>query len=306
MRPRFDVRVLAALALGLAACGSDGGDAVRPAASTTTGSSETAAPTSTEASTTTTTTTTPATTTSTPGARGWVPLSIGAVTGQAFPPCCADTWHGVASPPLPAADEPLADGAYAAQAEWSVDPRDPLLVEVRRFEQCNRLPSTACDDSGSEYPDEALGIDESTVFSWTVPLDDTTRVVLVGFQGWDMQSDAIVVAEGTGADLAELAAAVDVAYTEVLWARFTQGEAPADIVADVAAHPIDGWGPGADGSTLSLTFTYADAPPLLFQAPFGFEPVPTTEARGTDVLRIVSLEVVDGALTLYVYAGYYS
>ena len=58
----------------------------------------------------------------------------------------------------------------------------------------------------------------------------------------------------------------------------------------------------------SFVFTPERGPSLLFQdlaAVFPFVDDQRTAGRGTDVLAVRSIEVVDGQVTLYVYSGYY-
>lgn len=318
MSYRFTLIAVSAMALSVASCSSE--KSVGPVGTTSSGAS-----TSTTA-TTTATTTTPAATTvastvaptvvssteapTTTGAavpRGWTQVNLENITGHVFPPCCGDTWYGIASPALPASGDALADGDYWVSMEWNANPGDPLQLDVFRFEQCNLLPTNACEGMGMPYPDDALGVDESSSVPLTVPLDNTVRVVLVGFLGLGI--DPAVnssVSEGNGTDLAELAAAVDNAYANFVTARLAGGETREAIVADLSANPSGGWGPGLDGSQYSLSFTFGDAPPLLFQAPFGYEDGTPGGPRGTDALLVVSVGVVDGRITVYIFAGYYS
>ena len=316
MSRRFTLISVSVLALSMVSCSSE--QSIRSANTMSSGASTPhTASTTTPATVHTTTASTVAPTVVTSSAapttaatvvpRGWTKVSTENITGHAFPPCCADTWHGVASPPLPASGAALATGDYWVNMQWSINPADPLQLDVFRFEQCNVLPVTACEDMGSPYPDEALGVDDSASVPLTVPLDDTVKVVLVGFRGSAVDpatnSNATV---GNGTDLAELAAAVENGYANVLTARLAGGESREAIVADLSAHPSAGWGPGLDGSDFSLSFTFGDAPPLLFQAPFGYDDGTPGDPRGTDVLRLVSIGMADGLITIYVYAGYYS
>ena len=117
-----------------------------------------------------------------------------------------------------------------------------------------------------------------------------------------------VIQKGTGTDLAVLAAEVEVAYADVFADRFSQGESPDAIIADVLANPTSGFSPSARGGTTSFVFTPERGPALLFQdlaVVFPFVDGQRTAGRGTDVLAVRSIEVVDGQVTLYVYSGYY-
>jgi len=241
---------------------------------------------------------------------GWVPLPVEELTGQVAPPCCASNWYGEPSPLLPAEGAALADGDYYVRyKEWSIDPAAPLELELLRFEQCGLLPEGSCEDAGGPYPPDELGIEASVVYPVTLPLDDQLRVVLVGFRGFAAVDDPAAVtpaSAGTGSDLAELAAAANAAYNQFLVGPLAIGY-PADaIVASLSATPQGGFGPGLDGSTFSLSFTYGEAPPLLYQVPFRYTDGVASAGFGTDVMLINSVEVVDGQLTLFVYAGFYS
>jgi len=312
MTRRFTMVAAAVVALAAGACSSE----QTRLAGTRTSESAPEAPTSladttpaTEApEVTTASSTTALPTTTLPSVpRGWNPIAPEAITGQAAPPCCASNWYGTASPPLPTGATPLPDGDYFARMEWAADPAQPLQLTVYRFEQCSLLPASACENPGGPYESDELGIDESASYPLTVPLDDHVRVVLIGFSGFTEDTNALSSsAEGNGTDLAELAVAVETAYSSVLAAPLEAGYDADAILADVSANPTGGFGPGNDGSEFSLSFTYGDAPPLLFQSPFNYDTDPPTARRGTDVLFIPSIEVVDGQLTVYVYAGFYS
>jgi hypothetical protein len=89
----------------------------------------------------------------------------------------------------------------------------------------------------------------------------------------------------------------------VLMSKFESGMTPEQIVTAVSNSPEGGFIAGLDATGMSLSFVHDNAPPLLFQAPFGFED--PAASRGTDVLKMPSIEMIDGILTVYVYAGYY-
>lgn len=295
------------LAAPVAGCSSSSGPTVVGASST---APATAAPTSlpTDTSIEPTTTLAPTTTAAAELTPGWMPLPTDQLTGQVAPPCCASNWYGEPSPLLPLEGGPLSDGDYFVRYEWSNDPTAPLELELLRFEQCGLLPEGSCEDVGGPYPPDELGIEESVVYPLTLPLDNRVRVVLVGFRGFGAEGEEAITpaAEGTGADLAELAAAANSAYADFLAAPLAAGY-PADaIVTSLSTSPQGGFGPALDGSPFGLSFTYGEAPPLLYQVPFRYDDSVASAGLGTDVLHITSIEVVDGQLTLYVYAGFYS
>ena len=299
--------VVFVLGLALASCGSG-----RQSTSTTTPEQETtttepattAVPTTTAATTTSASTTIAPTTTYPVPPSGWTPIDLASITGKAFPPCCGDTWHGTPSPAFPPPGQPLADGDYAVKMGWPDDPSQPLQLELHRFEQCASLPADTCENQGAGFTPDELGVDVSTSRPMTVSLDGSVRVVVVGWTTTDGAETGPVAAEANGADLAELAAAVDQAYAEVFASRFVAGEDPDTIIADVIARPTGGFAASPSGAG-AVVFTHGAAPPLLFQTVFPYVNDVRVVGRGVDVLRIQSVEVTDGQVTMYVYAGYY-
>lgn len=191
---------------------------------------------------------------------------------------------------------------------WPEDPTQPLELELFRFEQCSLLPDSWCGEpppAGSEYSPTALGVDGSVSRAETVVLDDTVRVVVVG-AAVENDRRINVIEQGTGTELAELARAVDQAYAEVFAVRFVAGEEPRVIIADVLANPSGGFN-AAQRAPNDFVFTPLSGPPLLFQHVFPYGPDQTepSAGRGTDVLAVRSIEVLDGQITLWVYAAYY-
>ena len=298
----------ALLIVALGACGSDPTTAPEATAeviaTTATTTSSTMTSSTTTSSTTTATVTTMVTTPPTTLAPGWVEIDAASVTGQVFPPCCADTWHGVPSPPFGPQDQPLVDGDYPVSGSWPTDPGSPLQLEVFRFEQCAVLPEFSCEDPGGAYAPDQLGIDGSAVRTMTLPLDDTVRVVVAGW-GEDPEGFGVLVVEqATGSEMAVLVDEVDEAYSEVFAERLAAGEDPDAIIADVMANPVGGF-ESAAGSGGAVLFTPAAGPSLLFQQVFAYVDDQRVVGRGSDVLTIRSIEVVDGEVTVNVFAGYY-
>jgi hypothetical protein len=238
---------------------------------------------------------------------GWHTIDPATVTGQWSFPCCASNWYGTPSPPLPSPGSALpANGSYAVSTQWGADPSAPLQLELRRFEQCNVLPAGSCEDGGGTgtwQPDE-MGTQPGEPYLLTVPLDDQVRIVLTGFAGYDDNGILASMAEGNGADLAELAMAVDAAHTSVLMSRLGSGMTPQASVEEISAHPEGGFAASLEGNGYGLSYFYDGAPPLLFQGAFGYDD--PASSRGTDVLLMPSVQMIDGVLTVYVYAGYYS
>jgi hypothetical protein len=236
---------------------------------------------------------------------GWATIDMESVTGQLFPPCCADTWHGVTSPPLGSADQQLLDGDYPVRGNWPDRAGEQLHLDVYRFEQCGLLPEFGCEPGERPYDPDQLGIDTSTERALTVTLDGSVGVVVAGFAVGQDGQGITVVEQATGTEMASLVAEVDQAYSEVFASRFSAGENPDSIVADVRANPTGGFGPQDTGGVGAVEFVPDAGPPLLFQQVFPYEDGQRVVGRGSDVLTIRSIEVVDGQITVNVYASYY-
>lgn len=302
--------------LVVAACGS-GPVATSPTATQSTASTTTATTATTTAipstlvTTTTTTTTMSPTTSPTTSlhaleSSGWSELDRDSVSSKAFPPCCAETWHGDVSPPLTPAGEPLSDGPYAVVGRTPGGRTGRLVLEVFRFEQCARLPEGSCPPPPVDvgYAPTELGIDSSESRRLIVALDERVRVVVVGWEEGAGGVESLTVREGAGSDLAELTSEVDDAYAEVFADRFVAGEEPTAIVADVLENPTGGFSPST-ASIDALVFTPENGPPLLFQSVFPYVDERRVAGTGSDVLAIRSIDVVGGRVTVYVFAGYY-
>jgi len=190
--------------------------------------------------------------------------------------------------------------------QWPDEPTQPLELELFRFEQCALLPEFSCEPppQGVEYTPTELGVDSSASRLRTVELDDRVRVVVVGWDDATLENDRFVIEQANGTALAELATMVNQAYADVFATRFVAGEDPDAIIADVRANPTGGFNP-AVSSLEGFVFTPETGPPLLFQAVFPYVEDQRVAGRGTDVLAIRSIEVVDGQVTVYVFAGYY-
>jgi hypothetical protein len=253
----------------------------------------------------TTSTTSTSITMATTAPAGWATIDMESVTGQLFPPCCADTWHGVTSPPLGSADQQLLDGDYPVRGNWPDRAGEQLHLDVYRFEQCGLLPEFGCEPSERPYDPDQLGIDTSTERALTVNLDGSVCVVVAGFAVGQDGQGITVVEQATGTEMASLVAEVDQAYSEVFASRFSAGENSDSIVADVRANPTGGFGPQDAGGVGAVEFVPDAGPPLLFQQVFPYEDGQRVVGRGSDVLTIRSIEVVDGQITINVYASYY-
>lgn len=307
---RWSVSALALVSL--AACGGSTGSPTTDTTATTpaTVPPNTSAPTTAPPTTPPATITTPAPTTTDAGVpAGWRTVDATTLPSVAFPPCCGSNWVGTPSPPLPAPGEAFADGLYAVASPWRVDVAGGLAVAVGRFEQCALLPEFACEyeaDDGTFLP-ESMGLDDrGAAVTLSLPLDQTLRVVLIGFDS--SEGDVITpAAEASGADLAEFAAALGEAYDLAVAQPLASGIGEDEIIAGLYASPAHGFSapPQFDAGTLALRFEYGGAPPILMQATFDYSGGSAAPATPTDVLFIPAIEVSAGRVTVYVYAGYY-
>lgn len=299
MRTRLALVSLAALVGLLVACSAEksvtSGTTVDSTAATT-------VPADTTPTDTTPVETTPPSTTL-PGPQGWTPISTSGEVGPMAYPCCGANWYGTVSPPLPTTGSTLTDGGYVVRLEWADDPTQPLVGTVGRLDRCSVLPEGSCQPADS-YADDELGVDPAATMPISIPLDGSIRVVLIGFNGFEASN----AAEGNGADLALLAAALDADYRAALLEPLAAGVSREDIVTGLWASgdhhfgmPAYDWEP----SPSELVYTNFGAPPLLFQAAFGFDDTPA-DNRGVDVMGTPGISVEDGRITLYVYAGWYS
>ena len=255
---------------------------------------------------------TEAASTTTLGESGWRSVDPATVDGTWGFPCCAGTWMGEPSPPLPKPGQPLpSNGSYAATVTWAADPTAPLQLELRRFEPCNVVPAKPC--GGLVEPDDdtpgMLDVVDSPMLPLTVPLDEHVRVVLTGVAG-DAEGNIMpAMAAGTGADLADLAVAVESAFASVLMPKLASGMTSTQVVQAVSAAPEGGFVAGLNGEGWALSFVHGTAPPLWFDDPFGLSvgggSKDPAASRGTDVLLVPSVQMINGALTVYVYAGFY-
>lgn len=327
-----DVAVVALLLSGLAACGSDseGGNTDRTAVSTnapiaTATTPDAAEPNTTAADTIPDTTdstvpdavaeTTPATQASTTTVttittvvdafpRGWQPIE--SFPDGVYAPREESNWIGVPSPALPASPgQPLADGVYPIDAEW--DPSNPtsLAVEVQRLEPCSEAPEFACISFEGPFQPDEVGVDDTTSYPMTVPLDGSIGVGLVGY-------DCVGAAgQGNGADLASLFIAWDGAYHRTIAPQIEAGADEFTTMEAIAAEPTDGFA-GAntacpDFGFGGLIFRTGSAPPVLHQIISRLDDDNQRQLLTvTDLVVPDTVQVVNGKMTFYWYAGFLS
>ena len=327
-RNPFLVVPLLVLALVAAACGSDGSDpttgssasitTVAPVTSTTappaTEVPVTEVPsTVAETSTTTSTTVAETTTTAAPAPAAWAPTADW--PSLADLPCCAANWTGTPSPAFP--DDPaaaLAPGIYSpTRVSAETITGDTLDLVVRRFEACTVIPADQnnCEDMG-EFADTDMGVVGDPAREQSFPLDASTTVVFTGFDcvgpaaRWSID----------GAGFAEFSAAFDAAYQTLLAGPFLAGEDSDVLQAALTSTPTGGFsGPCAEAiGAGALQWQWEQSPEatVLMQVLFpgseanGFAPAPPPSAASYWLVPSALQVGDDGALTLYVFAGFYS
>ncbi|HEY4332481.1 MAG TPA: hypothetical protein VGM78_07925 [Ilumatobacteraceae bacterium] len=296
------------------------------AAPTTTEPATTTSPATTVAPTTTTTapaptTTVPPETTTTVAATTTVPAAPTVPGGwqnaasfdpAVYAPLDEGNWLGVPSPALPAAGQPLADGIYEAvvATPWSAADPGSLSVIVHRLDLCTNLPADGCTNLGDPYMPNELGPNEANPLPLTIPLDAS---IAVGVTGFECQP---VYKTGNGADLANLFTAYDAAYSAAILPQVQAGTDVNTILSSIIASPSNGFsdsdatcgGPTAMG----IVYQSGDSPPLLLQTVADQEFDSNGTLTKSDPLTptttayLNAIQVKDGVMTLYFYAGFYS
>jgi len=286
-----------------------------PSAAPTTAALTTVGPTATDvpASSTNAVTSTPAaptapTPTLSPAGIGWT--QVATFPNEVFPPFDESNWTGKPSPALPATGTKLADGIYQASVAtpWSSANPNSLDIVVKRLEACTKLPAANCVSEGDPFQATDMGVDNAASLALTVPLDGTVKV---GLTGYDCDP---VDKTGNGADLAALLAAFEQGYTGVIVPQINAGTAPEDIINNLNTSPAQGFtghDPSCENGGFDLVFHDGDAPPLLLQQVVNTqfsdgEVVGTTPFAPTDLVRLDTVQVSGGAMTLFFYAGFYS
>jgi hypothetical protein len=223
--------------------------------------------------------------------------------------CCGANATGPVSPAFTAAGQPLADGFYWADVtSWSQDDPTRLGISVRRLVPCADGVRECTPNADGTYGEGEVGLsdDERPL---EVPLDASTVVELLG-------AEPVQVSSGTdpanrrsdGTALSELLSSLATSYDELIWAPIAAGSSPDSVVADLRSNPQGGFVP-APVDVGELFFTHDDAPAVLLQSVAArdadnvFQPLPRS---GTSAVDLTVLEVRDGTLKLYFYAGFIS
>ncbi len=219
--------------------------------------------------------------------------------------CCGANATGPASPDFTPVGQPLADGFYWANvSDWSVADPARLGIGVRRLVPCaDGVDQCSPYNDGTYGPDEVgLSDDERAL---DVALDPSVAVELTGV---DPASANGVHRRSDGTALVELLSALAASYDELIGGPITAGTPDETVVADLRANPRGGFSAAPDDLG-RLYFTDGDAPSILFQSVSALDAanVPQPLPRsGTSAVDLIALEVRDGALILYFYAGFIS
>jgi len=126
-----------------------------------------------------------------------------------------------------------------------------------------------------------------------------------------------IVKQGNGADLSALYLAFDSAYTSTIQPQLApDGSNDQTIIEALSKAPANGFsGAGTDcpeNFDYGLVFKHDDAPPILMQSVSGFvyndatgdyDRPPLTPLLATG---LETVEIKDGHMTLYIYAGFFS
>lgn len=205
-------------------------------------------------------------------------------TAPATEGCCGMNDNAPVSPALPPESGPFPeDGAYSVSVTRQQGETDSLALEIRRWLPCSERPDQCAPDvlAGDVYPDPANGVLR------IVRLDDSLTVVVkpIGHFVDAFWTDLPSI-EGNGAAFASLLRRVDAAVA--------MRAANPDLPIRGATDPTDPFGPSADGEDWGYRGpegTYLTAYVLDPNAPPGMYEWWCT------------LEIVDGAPVLYVWAG---
>ncbi len=256
-------------------------------------------------STTATATTVPQPPANIPG--GWQPAAQ-PFNENLFPPLDESNWTGVPSPPLPTdPGQRLVDGIYEADfaSPWNATNPATVDIVVHRIVPCSTLPANSCIDDGTPFTPDVLGVDNAVAYPIIVPLDSSVGVGLTGYECNSIDKT------GNGADLAALFSAFDAAYKTAIQPQVTAGVANQDIITTLTAAPAAGFS-GSDvtcgtDNAYALVFHAGDAPPILMQSVSDISTsTDNTPLTPTTAVRLDTIQVVKGVMTMYLYAGFYS
>ncbi|MET0325312.1 MAG: hypothetical protein ABW219_08825 [Ilumatobacteraceae bacterium] len=242
------------------------------------------------------------------GAAPWVDADL---PGFVFMSCCGASRTDPPSPELTAAPAPLTDGRYPAEVvSWSPDDPTRLVLAVGRFVPC----AVGVVDCGGGIDGQTFGPDETGVTTdqprtLELTLDGSVGVGLVGIdltqEPADRMMGRMVAGDGTG--LATLWSALAAAYDAEIAGPLAGGASGEAIAADLGANPRAGFSSAREDLLGTLYFsTGDDAPALLLQGITGIGGVGPVERSGTAATHLTGIEVVDGRITVYVYAGFLS
>lgn len=242
-----------------------------------------------------------------PAAAPWTPApfpTFGLV------PCCGANATGPTSPEFTPTGQPLADGLYWADiTNWSPDDPTGLGVSVRRLVPCADGVRQCYPLGDGTYGADEVGLSDDER-ALQVTLDPSVAVELLGVDPAQVTSQSVggVNRRSDGAALVGLLSALAASYDELIGAPIAAGTSPEAVVSDLRTNPKGGFSAAPDQMG-QLYFTDGDAPSVLFQSVGRLnennvvEPLPRS---GTSAVDLTALEVRDGVMTLYFYAGFIS
>jgi hypothetical protein len=241
-----------------------------------------------------------------PTAAAWTPAPL---PDFGLVACCGANATGPVSPAFAPAGQPLADGFYWADVtSWSPDDPTRLGISMRRLVPCADGVRECTPNADGTYGEGEVGLsdDERTL---EVPLDASTVVELFGVEPVQASSGTDPAnRRSDGTALSELLSALAASYDELIWEPIAGGSSPEAVVADLRSQPQGGFSP-APLDVGELFFTHDDAPAVLLQSVAArdddnvLQPLPRS---GTSPVDLTAIEVRDGALILYFYAGFIS
>ena len=230
--------------------------------------------------------------------------------GFVFLACCGASRTDPPSPELTADPAPLADGRYPVDVvSWS--PEDPtrLVLSVGRFVPCAvGIPDCGGADGQTFEPGET-GVPADGRRTVELTLDDSVDVGLVGIDltkpSADRMSGRMVAGDGTA--LADLWSALAAAYDTEIAPAIAAGATGEEIAADLGSAPRAGFSSAREDGLGTLYFSAeGGAPALLLQGITGIGGVGPVERSGTAATYVPGIEVTDGRVTVFVYAGWLS
>jgi hypothetical protein len=225
---------------------------------------------------------------------GWRPASL--IPEAQLPVSFESSWIGSPSPAIDPGAE-LGDGVY--WFEYVAQNGESMTIDVGRFESCTILGDEIACGPGP-YGSEQIGRLTPPAVTRDVRLDDSVRVLI---EGWECDS---VVGESNGVDFGALLTMLSADYDRAFAQGLAAGADPFELMAAARNDPTNGFSapPAACDDGFSLVWSFDGSPPILIQSIVDFETGgPMDPAM---LLFPTAVQFVDGAATLYFYAGFFS